>query len=843
MKFLLRLNKTFLFPIFIAGLFFIASLFAVANWIEYQKEQHLIKLNTSFDNLSEQANTKFQKLLYRELERLRSLSEVLQMQSDLSAKEFESFAMVLMANGSQSKSIAWVERHTESIKSKNHEKAFLTFIYPESNKHLLGINLLEIDSQKSSLYIADFTKEFIASEPVVDILADENEKIVAVYKAVFSQKNRLLGYVSLHIDLNRILNALKSSDLAYVPLVFGLRTEADEKQNSILKQNPIYSARDFYKQRGFFVNFAGKTWLLDVTADLKKFPEYSNEKFFSTAPSNRLVALIFFVSLIVWFLSRLIFLNRDARLTIKHKQHQYAQIIDQSSEAFFLWNCQGKVLDVNDEACNLLQYERQQLLKLYLQDFDKFYSNDDLMNICEYFTKDAKKLFESAYATGEGKVIPVEVHASKMQLDNEEVVVGFVRDLSERMLKLELLDSKLNLETSVYQVSSELEEQKKSFQTLFEKASDGLFILQGRHIIDCNQATLNMFGFTTKEQLIKSAHKRLFPKYQPSGVSSFRQGVRAIELCIKKGSHQQEWLAQRNDGQAFWCDCVFTAMNIMGKSVIQVAFRDITKRKLLEKKMLSAREQANQANQVKSDFLAKMSHEIRTPLHGILTYAQMGETRLDQLSKQQLHRYFHHIHMSGDRLMGLLNNVLDAAKLESGMMKFDFKYQNISKVILDSVAQLNSLANAKKLRIVVNDVDYMAYFDQDRLAQVLLNILSNAIKASLDGQIIEISVSPHNPELLNSSDQASNLAAKKNKLIVEIKDFGSGIASEKLETIFDKFQQSKDHSTSSGTGLGLTICKEIVQAHQGEIWAENHFDNMQNVKGAIIKFSLPAQVI
>jgi len=102
--------------------------------------------------------------------------------------------------------------------------------------------------------------------------------------------------------------------------------------------------------------------------------------------------------------------------------------------------------------------------------------------------------------------------------------------------------------------------------------------------------------------------------------------------------------------------------------------------------MLSAPEHAVAANKAKSEFLAKMSHDIRTPLHGILSYAQMGEARFASVPPEKLKRYFENIHASAQRLMSLLNDVLDSAKLESGLMCFDFKYQNLEPIIEACIA-------------------------------------------------------------------------------------------------------------------------------------------------------------
>ena len=154
-----------------------------------------------------------------------------------------------------------------------------------------------------------------------------------------------------------------------------------------------------------------------------------------------------------------------------------------------------------------------------------------------------------------------------------------------------------------------------------------------------------------------------------------------LQICLQQGQHRYEWVNKRANGTEFWTDVVLTRIEYFGKPVVHIALRDISQRKRFELQMNLAREEAIYANKVKSEFLAKMSHEIRTPLHGILNYAQLGESRISTANQDKLARYFDHIKVSGERLLVLFNDLLDSAKLESGSMTYNFKYQNIQPII------------------------------------------------------------------------------------------------------------------------------------------------------------------
>jgi PAS domain S-box-containing protein len=237
--------------------------------------------------------------------------------------------------------------------------------------------------------------------------------------------------------------------------------------------------------------------------------------------------------------------------------------------------------------------------------------------------------------------------------------------------------------------------------------------------------------------------------------------------------------------------------------------------------LMLAKEAAEKASQSKSEFLANMSHEMRTPMHAVLSFAGLGEEKAGAAHAEKLKLYFLRIRQSGERLLTLLNDLLDLSKLEAGKMQIEAGLHDILPLIVEARDEFESLlaSHQQTLRIHEAPCSTLAMCDPARFGQVIRNLLSNAIKFSPDGGQIFVSFE-HSTQLLGRRAEEKTTLPM---LCITVSDEGIGIPPGELESVFEKFVQSSNTTNGAGgTGLGLSICREIMHAHRGTIEARRN---------------------
>lgn len=311
------------------------------------------------------------------------------------------------------------------------------------------------------------------------------------------------------------------------------------------------------------------------------------------------------------------------------------------------------------------------------------------------------------------------------------------------------------------------------------------------------------------------------------------------------------WLLYQNNTQLTMSAILFSACTVLFISATKKLNSAITNSMTLQfenqalieeivcnnEELKVAKDEAEKANRAKSTFLANISHELRTPMHGILSFAKLGVEKHKTLPREKLETYFSQIATSGNRLLLLLNDLLDLAKLEAGKMSFNIQKGDLLPLIHHCVNDYSSLLSQKSIRIEIISpdihlgIDTHVMLDEAKILQVLHNLLSNAIKYSGEGKIIQIEFVETTLEMNDSQSTMAGEPAVK----VCVIDAGPGIPENELNSIFDKFVQSSQTKTGvSGSGLGLAIVREIIEGHKGTISAANCPRG-----GAMFCFTLP----
>ena len=240
--------------------------------------------------------------------------------------------------------------------------------------------------------------------------------------------------------------------------------------------------------------------------------------------------------------------------------------------------------------------------------------------------------------------------------------------------------------------------------------------------------------------------------------------------------------------------------------------------------LIETRDAALSAERAMSGFLANMSHELRTPLHGILSFSRFGIKKIDTAAKEKLLDYFTEIHDSGSNLLKLVNDLLDLSKLRAGKMAYEYSQCDMISIIKSVSDELYAFAIEQDIRFEISDMEStqtsLVTMDKERVMQVLRNIFVNALKYSPKNTLVKININ----------------YSKNESIQVSVCDEGVGIPDDELTLIFEAFSQSSNTKTSAGgTGLGLPICKEIIeQGHKGWIKAENRGDG-----GTCFIFAIP----
>ncbi|MCA1944855.1 MAG: PAS domain-containing sensor histidine kinase [Desulfovibrio sp.] len=387
-----------------------------------------------------------------------------------------------------------------------------------------------------------------------------------------------------------------------------------------------------------------------------------------------------------------------------------------------------------------------------------------------------------------------------------------------------------------------LRESEETFRKLFEGSPEPILLMRGDRFIECNQAALQLLETEDRQRLVGATPFDFSPPHQPDGTPSREAGQQLIDRAWVEGVSRFEWHCTTFKNRPLTIDVSLIPITLHGERLLHNTWRDVTLRKQAEdalrqshealekvvarrtRDLQEANDKLRQLDELRRAFLSFASHELRTPLTSVLGFAALATKSVTRhivpalehnpvalQRAQTLLANLQVIESEGRRLARLVDDLLDLSKIESDQYVWNDAPLHLGDVVQAAVATIESeLATRPELRLeLALDPDAPTmHADHDRMLQVFLNLLGNALKFTPAGTI----------RVVVETVLEGGLEAR-------VEDTGKGIPPEDLERIFERFYQASEHARPAahpkGTGLGLAICKLIVEHYGGRIWAES----------------------
>jgi len=452
-------------------------------------------------------------------------------------------------------------------------------------------------------------------------------------------------------------------------------------------------------------------------------------------------------------------------------------ILETVPDGIITINKKGSIESVNPAVLDMFGYDESELLGQNVKVLmpDPYHSEHDEY-LQHYHETGEKKVIgigrEVSAQRKDGSIFPIELSVSEMNVSGETMFTGVIKNISA--------------EVEANKKQKDLQSRNKA---ILDTVVDGIITISNKGCIETvNPAAVKTFGYSEAEMVGQNV-KMLMPNpYQDEHDGYLSHHMKTGEKKVIGIGREVE--GKRKDGSIFPLELAVSEMVVNGEILFTGIVRDITERK--------------QADKMKEEFISTVSHELRTPLTsirgsiGLLTGGMAGEFN------EQAQKLLNMAHNNTERLLMLINDILDISKLESGKMDFNFATVDVEDLLTQAIESNHGYAEQHNVKFVLdmNIKGAKIHGDENRLMQVLNNLMSNAAKFAPAGdEIVIAAVRNHH------------------QIRISVTDHGSGIPKELESKIFDKFTQadSSDTRQVGGTGLGLNITKAMVEKHNGRI--------------------------
>jgi len=545
------------------------------------------------------------------------------------------------------------------------------------------------------------------------------------------------------------------------------------------------------------------SWVWDEKYQIGITTEIGAEEAFKTLNNTHNNILIFsFFAILVLFIMTIVFINFRYKVSLNAKKYQNS--IDLTSEGYLAVNAQGLIKEVNKAFCQMIGRTNEELLGQNPLTFAQKQS-DELSDANSFYAElTGTPRYEVTFINKQNEFIYTSINATKVTNSDGETTGGFafISNISEAKKASNLLDIYIK----------ELDFQKYA---LDEHAIVSITDVNGK-ITYVNDKLCEISGYSRHELMGKN-HRML-----KSGEHS-TDFYNDLWRTITDGkTWHGELKSLKKDGSYFWANAtIVPTLNKHGVPFQYIAIRtDSTKVK-------DAEIEAENANKAKSQFLANMSHEIRTPLGAIIGMAGLC---LDTQLNNKQYKYLHNIDDSAKSLLTIINDILDYSKIESGKLTIEKRAFSFNELLIQLSSLINYKAFLKSIDILFDVNINMATLylgDIHRIRQILLNLIDNATKFTTEGEII-LKIMP----VVDENKETS-------KILFSVSDTGIGMDQKTISKLFSVYTQADSSTTRKygGSGLGLSICKNLVSLMGGEIQVTSTIG-----KGTIVNFTIDCKV-
>jgi PAS domain S-box-containing protein len=511
---------------------------------------------------------------------------------------------------------------------------------------------------------------------------------------------------------------------------------------------------------------------------------------------DNLIAMIyssFFIYLTIRFLHR----NYNfEKLKSEASESKFRSYIENAPDGIFIIDKSGFYKDVNQAACNLLGYTKEELISMHASQISIKENTESYKDAIAFLENNNKYSYETKFLKKDGSTFYGIMDAKK--LDGNKFI-GFLKDITDRK-----------------EAEDALKESEEKFRTFVNNVGEGFgFVNPNEDFVYANPAAERIFG-VAKDSLIGKNLKEFLSEDEYIAIIGQTQ-------IRKKGlSSNYDFELTQTDGKKQKINITAVPQfdnkeNFIGTYGI---FRDITEIKQKELIIQQQNDELQKLNTNKDRFLSILAHDLKSPFSSILGFLQLLINNISKYDTDKIKTQLNFINISAQNTYNLLEELLLWTNSQSGNLSYQPKKLNLNKICKEIIIKMKPNIEAKSIKINHFSFEELNVFaDVDMLKTVIRNLVSNAIKFTHHSGEIGIYAEQNHKEV-----------------IISISDNGVGIEPDKIEKLFDITHKhsSKGTANETGTGLGLIICKEFVEKHGGKIWVESEVG-----KGSKFNFTLP----